>query len=143
MIFKAKRDWFYWLALIINMVVGGIIIYGLWKYDFLSKVICVFVGLEMVFAITMFSRCYYVAGEDNLKLVIGLISISIPYKDILIMTKVKHISLSFSLSIKCIGLSFGKNLKHKFNTFYISPKKVDQLAEIIESKGGNSLCEKT
>ena len=134
--FKANRDLIYVLLYLANLVIGICLIVGLLSIDinFMSILITILLGSEIILLSIMFLNCYYIVDNNKIKAVIGFVSLDIRIKDIKKISICKNMTFSFALSRRRIELLWGNNKRKNRNKIYVSPKNYEKFIELIELK---------
>ncbi len=136
--FKAKRDLIYYSLYLFNLVLGFGIIIGLLLLDvnFMAILISVLLGVEIILISILFYNCYYIINQNEIKLIIGFVSLNVKLCDIQSLTICKNLVFSFALARNRIELSWGKNRNKKRNRVYVSPKNSEEFVELISRRSG-------
>lgn len=143
MIFKAKRDFAYCLMYVINFIFGIALITGLLciELNFMSILISILLGVEIILISFMFFNCYYVVSNDKIKATIGFVSIDIKIKDINTIKFCQNMIFSFALARNRIELCWGSKTNKKRNKIYVSPSEQQKFIEQIKCNCGRSINE--
>lgn len=123
-VFKPRRDFCYTLLFVLGLVfcVSIAVLSEVFLEGIMRHIIPVILGIVAIFMVLLFVRVKYIVDEKYCTIIFGFITFKFKKKDIVFIKEVNKLTKSFSLSKKCLLLSFGKDETKKFNKIYISPK---------------------
>ncbi len=123
-VYKPKRDFCYTSLFAVGLVLCASIsvLSEIFLDSTMRHIIPVILGLLAVLVTLLFVRVKYIVDENYCTIIFGFITFKFKKKDIIFIKQVNKLTKSFSLSKKCLLLSFGKDDTKKFNKIYLSPK---------------------
>lgn len=137
-VFKPRRDFCYTLLFALGLVfcVSISVLSEVFLGGIMRHIIPVILGLVAIFMILLFVRVKYIVDENYCTIIFGFITFKFKKKDVVFIKEVNKLTKSFSLSKKCLLLSFGKDETKKFNKIYLSPKDENGFLNEFSVGGG-------